>query len=331
MRLRDAIVKSIKFAWKGKQRSPTRCVRFLPSQNGNRSALYATDGPQGILIFLDQGVDVPNTMVEAEKLSAAIKGLKEVTIEASANETLNLSGVTIDGGNVNEFPTIPTLPGRDFHPLPDWWVIEKLLHAVSKDMQQPLLQCLHFRKDLVEATDRFRVARTFVKTPWEGLVPAKTFANLPSGEMSATFGEDLAVFRIMDELRFTVLKRGQFQDCDQLLPPKHEGSRAITSRTELSNAIKRVKALATACKITLSPHAIAIEGGGFSETVENTQAHFSTNGAPNTTLHVNASWMHEALHHVSTPRVLLGYTDPGDPLRIESGPYVVGLWPFQGG
>lgn len=327
MQLRDAIAKAAKFAWKGKQRSPTKCVRFMPGGNDYRSALFATDGPQGILIWLDQ--DVPNVMIDAEKLAAALKGVKQATIEQVVNQTVVISGVRLEGGNVNEYPAIPRFPESNFQKLQDWWTIEKLLHAVSKDPQQPILQCLHFRHDLVETTDRFRVARAFVRTPWEGLVPAATFRHWPDGDVHATFGEDLAAFRVGDELRFTRLKRGAFQDCDQLLPPWHEGSRAIVATKVLIDSVKRAKALAGACRLTIDAQMVQVEGGGFKET---TLIH-RTIDAPEkpVTIHVNSTWLLEALRNVSTDRVVLGYTDSGDPLRIESGPYVVGLWPFTGG
>lgn len=326
MQLREAIVKAAKFAWKGKQRSPTRCVRFLPSQNGNRSAVTATNGPQAILIFLEPGIEVPNAMVEAEKINAAVKGVKVATIEAIANATVRISGVTLEGSNVNEYPAIPMLPANDFHPLLDWWVIEKLLHAVSKDAQQPLLQCLHFRHDLVEATDRFRVARAFVHTPWEGLVPAATFRNWPGGDVAAAFSDDIAVFSVGDELRTTVLKRGTFQDCDKLLPPLLNCPAIRVETAVLRDTVKRVKALSSTCQLSLDGTVVNVAGGGFSETL----AGFGKETGV-VMLHVNAGWLVEALQHVATPLVQLSYTGPGDPLRVESGPFVVGLWPFTGG
>ena len=331
MQLREAIAKAVKWVWKGKQRSPTKSVRFLPSNNGGRGALYATNGPQGILLFLDQGEWIPDAMLDAEKLSAAITNVKEVRLTADG-AMVSVAGVAIESGNVHEYPPIPQLPPGDFQPMPDWPTVEKLLHAVSKDPQQPVLRCLHFRHDLVEATDRFRVARACVRTPWEGLVPAEAFRHLPQGEMSALFDEDMAVFRVGEELRFSTLKKGTFQDCDKLLPVGLPAgwSTVRVETADLVRVAKRAKALAPACGLLLTNTEASLRVDGFQEQLPAVVSPSSTTPVA-VSLHVNAEWLVDAVSRVSTPVTRLGFASPGDPLRIESGAYCVGLWPFMGG
>jgi hypothetical protein len=328
MELRDAIAKTAKFAWKGKQKSPTKGIRFMPGANGHRSALYATNGPQGLMVFLDPGIDVPNCLLDAERLEAVIKGVKHVDIEGMSNGNVTLSGVTVPSGNVTEFPAIPNFPASDFHDFSDWWIARKLLSVVSKDAQQPLLQCLHFRNDLIEASDRFRIIRAWIRTPWQGLVPGSIFAGLRDEKISAAFGADEAVFRCDDELRFTILKRGTFQDCDSLVPMEHKGPRIIVEKEHILDRISRARSLDPICEIALSCEGATVRGsgyGGIASAIHSSEA----TSAP-VMLKINTTWLFMAIRDLYTPHIAIGYTGPGDPIRIESGVLVTAIWPFQG-
>lgn len=329
MRLREALGKAVKFCWSGKQNSPTKSVRFLPSTSG-RDAVYATNGPQGILVGLDDDIRVPNVMIDGELIANVIKTVRECTIEAGNNGDVKLAGITVKSGAVNEYPAIPQVPVAPA-PFPDWWVVQKIMHAASKDKQQPALQCLHFRPDLVETSDRYRVARAFVKAGYSGLVPIELFKGMPDGDVSVAFTDTMAVFAAGDEWRLSMLRRAVFQDCDPLLPVWRDGPRASVDAAELLDVMKRAKALSDVAKIIFFPRtdgqpgALQVHCGGLSVSVS-TQTH----EVASTTLQVNATWLFEALRNVSTPRVLLGYINSQEPLRVESGPYVVGLWPFKG-
>jgi len=325
MLLRDAITKALKFTLKVKQRSPAKSVRFLPRHDGTRAAVYATNGPQAILIWVDD-TDLPNVMIDGEKLSAAIKGTKEVRFDSVANGTVSLSGVRLEGGNVAEYPSTPPMPEEAFKKVDDWWAIEKVLHVVSRDHQDPALRCLHFRKDMVETTDRFRVARAFVETPWEALVPSQIFSHWPAGDVSASFGPGQAVFMVGDEMRFTVLKSDLFVDCDPLLPACHDGPRVAVPTDQLIASLKRLKPLSDNSVLHLSPKEVRLEGGGYSDSLNTTFA-LDAPEEPSR-MAVNTAWFLESLQNVSTGRVLLGYTMAGELLRVESGPLVVGIWPF---
>ena len=327
MDLRNAIAKATKFTWKGKQRSPSKSVRFVPGPTGldMGPAVWATNGPQSIWIWLDPGTAVPDIMVDAERLNAAVKGQKDVTFANLANGSVELSGVKLEIGNIQEFPAVPFFAMPPYMPVHDWPIIQKVIHAVSRDTQQPVLRCVHFRPDLVEATDRFRVARAFVQTSWEALVPAAIFAHWPEGEVTASFVEDRVVFRVKDEMRCSILKTGTFQNCDTLVPARFEGARVVVHANELLGIASRAKGLTTAVRVTFLEHDVRIDGGGVDEQLvimdqrrESLQSRVA--------LRVNATWFWEALRNVSTPRVVLGYTYPGEPLRIESGPYTVALW-----
>lgn len=334
MDLHKALTKAAAFAWNGKQRSGLKNVSLLPRQGELGPRVYASQGSLGIMVYVD-AEDLPNVAVDSDALKAILAGTKGLTVEVSHKQVVFTDS---EGGqhttipqDMTGSPGIPPVP-REWTTVQDWWAVEKVLHCVSKDKQQPHLQCVHFREGAAEATDRFRMARVFVDLPLKGLLSADTFRQWPKNLETldlAVVDDSVVWLRMGDEIRLSCLMRAYtYSDLEPALPKVYNGPAVAVDREELTAAVK--KAVATkeegiSLGFTPQVQAIGIVAGSFSTGI-NCKVVRGTSVA--WTKHVNAKWLQSALRVCTTPKVLLGYGDI-DPLRVESGPFVEGLWPLQ--
>lgn len=331
MKLRDAILRAAKFCFDGKQRSSLANIRFLPE-----GRLYANHGSIGVMIDCDLR-ELPNIMVNGSELAAAAKEaaeLLEIGGQSAGGEVTfvfqDKKGksytLKMTGGNVTEYPGIPALP-EEWTDCPDWWAVEQVFHAVSKDKQQPALQCVKFSPDVVEATDRHRVARSFVHGNWNGLLPIEVFKQWPKGDVSYSFGDELIAFKVGDEVRITVpFARDGFPTLEKVFPRDHKGHRVIVDTDELRDLAKKVSAHGEDFIMRIEGD-IRVTGNGIEANLDVKGDEVS---AP-LKMCVNAKWLHDSLKVVTTPNVALGYNHPQEPLRVESGVFVEGIWPLAGG
>lgn len=331
MNLRDAIQQAARFAWKGKPSSLLKGIRFLPAVPGTPARLYANNGPLGVLIDLD--IDqVPNVLIDAEKAAKVAKAEKGPMSIGPCQGGVTLDGISLENiDNVGSYPSLPEIPQRAFTSCPDWPLVDQLLHTTSKDKQQPHLMALHFTPAVVEATDRMRVAQLFVEYDWTGLVPAEAFKNWPKGGVSYAFTEEMAVFKIGDELRFSMKQRGTFPEVGKLLI----GNRlAVAVETEeLAAVVKKIASLVGQVELsfcTVCGEPLKISGGGASEEL---LAHFvyEYEGSPQSgSVSVSSRWLLETLKVIRTQRVVVSCGPCAqDPLLIESGAFVEGIWPIN--
>ncbi len=342
MDLHSAISQAVRFTWGGKQTSPLRNVRFLPASEGQRARLYANRGTLGIMLEVDQD-DLPNIALDGDTLAGIAKATKELYcnpilkdneayfrdgLEASHKARLQL---------LDTYPAIPPVPAiGNWYSTPDWWAVEQVMHAVSKDKQQPHLQCLHFSDGVIEATDRMRVARTFLELPVRGMVSVDTFKNWPKNldRVDVVVADDIAWFRIGEEIRLSCLLKGHgFPELEGVLPKLYSGPAVAVDVDALTATVKKAaatKAEGMAITFNATVQALGIVSGGFSVGVNCETVRAPMSMAP-VTLQINSKWMLDALKICETPKVLLGYGNGLDPLRIETGPFVEGIWPISGG
>ena len=339
MELRDAIITAGRFIWKGKQNSPLKNMRFIPYPGGFTARLYAHNGPEGVLIDVEGAI--PNIALDGEKLLSIAKDTKVIDppklVNSNGEGTWDVAGVQLKGESIEEYPALPVemTQVQDWKSCPDWWAIEHLLHAVSKDKQRADLMCLRFTPNAVDATDRHRIARAFIVGEWDGLVSASLFKSWPKGDVEYLFGETLAAFRIGDEIRMCALHKGRFEECEKALPPHWDGARVVVETAGLLDSVKRVKGLSERVSLALGILTVDVAGGGYVNTLSVKKGDDLPviDGDPSTptTVEVDAKQMFEALKGLPTPTVQLGFIGPGDPFRIDAGPLSVGIWGFTGG
>jgi len=336
MDLHEALTRAVVFTWGGKQQSPLRYVRLLPPTGGleehqNRAHVYANNGQQGVMLRLDVDA-IPNIALDGDTLKAGLKGAREVLdITSDGSVTTDVGTFQAPLGDINAYPQIPTPPeGMAWYQTDTWWGVEQVFHAVSKDKQQRHLGCVHFKEGVVEATDRHRVARSFLDLPQRGLVPFDVFKNWPKGELvQFAFSPDTAWFTVGDETRMTVLHASHnYPDLDEVLPGEFTGFRRAVPTKPLQEACKQSHGFSKGVLLTFG-EGVTLSAGSSRTEIEGAAPVGESNPEP-ISVAVEGKWLAAALKQVTTPNVLLGYTSSLDPLRIESGVYLEALWPIMG-
>lgn len=322
MELRKAIARASKFTWRGKQASALKCLRFIPSEEDEKPRLMASNGSVTVLINLDS--DVPNVLLDGAKVAAIAKSTKEL----SFGKDLQLGGVKLDAFPFDDYPSVPEFPARcHFRSFDDWFGVEQVLHAVSEKDHRRVLRCVRMGPDVVETTDGYRLARSFVETGLTQtiLVDSKDLKNWPKGPVSYKVLSSEVAFRVGDETRFVPYMIKGFRDCDAVLPAQAEGEALIVDVSLLQDLVRRAKTVGGTVDLVGEPGGsrFVVRIGDFVDHVPAEPV-----GAMETEkkARVNADWLLKALSVVRTPRVLMRFGDVAGPLRVESGPYVEGIW-----
>lgn len=322
MKLREAVLTASRFCWTGKQNSPMQFIRCIPATGGESAAVFATNGPIGVKITVD--CDLPNAMFRGTLAAQAVSAAEgEVSIEQAAQNVWRLANVRLESGQVANYPSLNYAPS-EFHACEDWWAVEQVLHAVSKDKVREDLQCVQFKPTAVAATDRLTVARAFIAGQWDGLVPVSVFKRFPAGDVQYSFDKYCSYFRVGDETRYAILKSGAFENCALAVPAYHAGPAYALSRERLEAALKRAKSLKqSAVSVTFQQGEIEFHAAGWSDAVAGRV--LAGEHDPVSTM-VAVAPFYEAVKRATTPRVQVGFTTPGDPIRVDSGPVAVGIW-----
>jgi DNA polymerase III sliding clamp (beta) subunit (PCNA family) len=308
-----------------------RAIRFCPGEEGTQSCLLSTDGVTTIMIYVD--VPLPNVLLEAVLLSKVVKEAGEVEIEESGYGEVKLTsgGVTFTMRTLDfEFyPSPPALPGQ-FAELEYIADIKKVLPAAAKDKDGALLNLVHFTPEYVECTDKARLARASVLSPWTGVVPVRMFKHWPKGKAYGAFTEDHSFFWIGEEIRIAVIPHLAYPKTEALVPTVHVGGSMLVKVDELVAAVKSGTEVSTLSLVSLEMnsshmHVRACESEGEQQTVKATVTAVRGNGIAGKVI-LDGRFLLQALKEVDTPVVFLGYGQEVDPLRIESANYVACIW-----
>lgn len=324
----------------------TQRIRGVPrtppiaESKGFPARLYATDGLVSVLCDLDEDLDVPNATFDSKLLAKIARegritsmamveyGAVQVKVGAS---TYTLEDCGKPHNSVANFPGFPALPA-DWNAEPGWAEVERVLHAASKDEDDPQLMAVHFAADgWVSATDKSRVARVRPDAPVRaGLVPIKLFKHWPKREVFSAFSPTTAYFRIgLDELRFAHFVRGVFPDLNAFVPAVHEGHEAIVRAEDFRAACKRASALSPIKFVSLdfAPGTLTVKAWNQHPQTFAVTLACETLGTCSMT--ISGPHINEALQEFDTPHLWLGYSQANKPLRLE-GPseYVELIFPM---
>lgn len=348
MRLQDAIQRTARFIDKGKEAPAImRALRLIPSYQGQPSRVYATNGVVGVIA--DVGQELPNMALPAAplvKICKNIIGIKEAEDKGNATALITVIGkakgdqsvYTLEGLPPSEFPGIPGIPDK-FTELSffQWDTVCKVVHAAGKDETKPELMNVRFRPDVVEATDRSRVARAEIAGPWAGLVPAQLFKYWPKGKVECVFTEHHCFWKIGDELRFAVIQRSdKYPALEKLIPENHEGWWVNLDVQSLAETVKKAADMSPTASVVLdfglmglTVRAHAREGVNFEAKLGGAIGIPGGHYMQYTELLLNGKLLGEALKSMDTPKVKLCYGMPREPLRLESGGFIECLWPMM--
>ena len=353
MRLRDAILRAAKFAAKddNNQRA-LNTVRLVPPPEPTEPGgwpdrpgyVMATDGSTGIVIYVDPMDTYPDLAVDAKAIVAALKGVEKGGHFTLQRRTEHSAGLDTAGGkhivatrDHKHYPAMPAAPER-LHKFDRYDLIKAVQHAVGKDKDASELKGIHFHPKWTEATDQSRIARSSVALAvgQSHLVPATLFRNWPSRKThplgtAVGFANGNAFFWVDEELRFGgCLDAKAYFDLSPMFPPEHQGTRVCLDRADMKQSVKLALDSTEKQWVELRFGEGKLSVSGLSE-LGNTQ-YVQVFDAPEATALVNVvvrgKLLWEALHNIPDREVVVCYSTPSEPLRIECDNFVEALWPL---
>jgi len=347
MELHLALQRSLKFVAKGKDAPPIlKKVRFFPPTESAPSYVYSTDGEIGVLI--PSNIPCPDMALDSDMLVGPAKDkIVSVYLDDTGSKTVIFKSVS-DGGYALFFqesagyPMYPDYP-TELKPIKNWKAVQKVFHAaLSRNIKvrgspRPDLECVHFLRDRVEATDSYRIAMVDVATPLRGQVPAYGFKHWPKGAVQAYFTETHMWVLVGEEFRFIRLRTGPYADGqdlrDKFVPEFHDGTFMVLPAAELRDICKRATIVSELGQVILEfgIDQVTIRA---QEEVPNFKEELT--GYPGVAggrkleflkFLADGKFLDNALAAVNTPNVRIGYGGDLQPLRIESAEFVECLWP----
>jgi hypothetical protein len=305
--------------------------------------MYATDGIVGVYARVDVQ-NLPDVLVPAEDL---VHVARDSAVSGLWDEPQRIIIQTVSGTHVlrkadpAQFPPLPPVPSS-LQPLEEWPTIQKVVHAAGEVPGRPELDCVHFHRDRVEATDSFRVAMADVLTPIETMVPASTFRHWPKSEpVWAAVENGWAYFRVGNELRAVVAVNAKAPDCRQYLAAEHVGNYMVVDSKTFLEAVKKASKVDAIVRLkfgVMSLHVCGrssesekqfyadVHGEDYTK-LEGTRGLTAGQTGIYPDLNLDGPKLIDALKAVDTPNVRLCYQDDETkPLRIESGGYSEALW-----
>jgi hypothetical protein len=335
MQLKQAITRVCRFCG-GKESGILRSVRLVPAEKGVLAKLWATDGKTGCLIQVDEGVDLPGVAIGGAWLAAAVKGSSDrisfVTkgygqVEVAVGESV----MTTTGEGVAEFPPVPIPP--ELRPVSGFkGVVDVSAFAASPKMGAQYA-AVRLREDCAEATDTFGVARADMDLGGDGqLVPARLFKHWGKGPVEMGFDASWGYFRVGDELRVALLERGGYPDLERLVPERDGAPWLVVDRKALKEAVVKAQAQSprNLVRFCWSKAGLVVSSwmGETAGTAKTDLELLDQREVGDCALMVSGRPVARALDMFKTPAVRLSQRWEKGPIRLESGPYTVCVWPF---
>jgi len=345
-----AIKQVSKVCPKGKE-NELRRVRFCAAGEDARAHVYATDGQNYIVAYVDG--DLPDAALPLDALQPILKHKGECKVKGLGYGVIEFIAdvvfARIQGENFDKFPVYPELP--EMGQTVDVKEVAKVLHAAGTEKYEPQFAVLNFGEEWVEAYSGSRFARVLVSPGWTGLVNAKLFKAWPKGHTVTGSDGNHAFFRIGDtfekigdEVRIGAFQRQHYPDTSEGVPQEFTGNRIVVDTRGIKSAIETSIGVGKANWVRfkvdggLRVYPFGVENQKGKEVLcsyENSysasipiQYCFQPTLKP-CTLNLNGKYVQEALRQVKTHNVILGYGEDGDnhhPLRIESAGFTACVW-----
>lgn len=314
----------------------------LPHRN---AYVHATDGVTHWMAWLDPGLPVPASAMEAAPLKKALSQLAkgkhaQVILEKTGPTTTALRGpnaVVHLQGDIPPVLSPQPPPGRgSFLTTEDASRLLRVLHAAASERAEDKTEvtAVHLTPSFAEATDQSRVARAGIGLPLEPvLVAPKLFEQwTPGGEFTQSFyfSQGYLVLQAGEELRWTpAAPATTFVDLSSFMLKDHN-QRADCLVGPLLNAVKTAKAASPIGVVEMAFSTGSVEVRGMAEDGRVgglTQLSADGAGEP---AHVvlRAKLLMEALSEFSERHVTLHYSDSTQPLRLSSPGYQELIWPL---
>lgn len=325
-------------------------LNFMMETQQSKVKVVSTDLEMGVKHFIPAEVESDGSItIPAKKFSDILHSLpegQEIELNVDAGDKVQLkcgrSRFAIIGAPKTEYPVLPDFDRRDAFDLPVVSVadmVKKTIFASSSDETRHVLNGVLWsaKKGILDmvATDGRRLAIVSKKIlakekEFSIIVPTKILGELmrlvgsldlkddAEDKMSVGVTENQIVFQIKETTLLSRLIGGTFPNYEQVIPKKKDI--CVTLATKDLLAVTKRAALCAldrggSVRFSLQKNALSIEAS--SQNLEfSDELAMEYSGAD---FHVafNPQFMADALKHVDTEKVSLGFTTPVNPALIE--------------
>ena len=325
-------------------------LNFLMETESSRIKVVSTDLEMGVKHFIPAEVEADGSItIPAKKFSDILHSLpegQEVELSVDAGDKVLIkcgrSRFAIIGAPKSEYPVLPEFDKKEAFTLPRKLIFEmvkKTIFSASSDETRHVLNGVFWsaKKGVLEmvATDGRRLSIAGKKgvlkdREFQIIVPTKVLAELlrllgsceDKNEADQTLQlavtDNQIVFQVGETTLLSRLISGTFPNYEQVIPKKKDISVVMDSK-ELLAVTKRAALCAMdhggSVRFALEKNSLRISAS--SQTLEfNDELGVDYSGA-DFQVAFNPHFMVDALKHIETPKVALGFTTPVNPVLIE--------------
>lgn len=313
-------------------------VTLLPAAValGNRARVGFQNERVGMSIEVDLDGDLPYRSVLASDLGKVLLSAPadaEATIEDGVGYgilrvTAGLAAKGIASKAGSESTPFPVPPVTSWQLAPDWPAVLALVPFCAPKWMGALAG-IRFAPGCADATDTAVFAQARVAFDFEGIVPSEIFRHWPTGEDTAIAMHGGRFFaRVGEEIRWaTLLPPGKFPAAT-LIPAVHPYASAAVDTERLTQAVQQIKQQGSVRGVK-----VQFGGDGTTLSVAGDPPLLSIDlpgGPPAIPSEIWVSWreLSRLTKVLRTPRTAICLGPAGSPLRLESGPLVLCLWPL---
>ncbi|MDD5655727.1 MAG: DNA polymerase III subunit beta [Elusimicrobia bacterium] len=325
-------------------------LNFLMETEKSKVKVVSTDLEMGVKHYIPAEIESDGSItIPAKKFSDILHSLpegKEIELSVDAGDKVQLncgrSRFSIIGAPKTEYPVLPEFDKSEFFELPVAAVgemIRKTIFAASSDETRHVLNGVLWsaKKGVIEmvATDGRRlsiIGKKIINKDKEFsiIVPTKILSEFmrilgtldlsvePEAKMLVGVTDNQIVFHLKETILLSRLIGGTFPNYEQVIPKKKDIVVVLPTK-ELLAVTKRAALCAMdrggAVKLSLEKNKLNISAS--SQNIEfNDELGADYSGA-DFSVAFNPSFMADALKHVDSEKVSLGFTTPVNPALIE--------------
>lgn len=289
----------------------------------------------GMCIQVDADNELPYRAVPANALSKVIVpapvsapvsieagsgyGALRVTAGLAVKEVLSTAG--------SDCPKFPEPAYGAWRYCGDWRAVMAITPFCGPSWMGSLAG-LRFLPDRVEATDTAVFAQARVETGFDGIVPAEVFEHWLPGDVAAAMEGGRFFARVDDEVRWATLLHGGKWPASSVIPDVHPHSSMSVDTERLVQAAQQVKKLGAVqgVRVRMTEDGVQLSVAG-----EPAPLVIDLPGEPPAEpggLWVSTQLLVKMSKLLKTPRTAVSIGPEGTPLRFDSGPLVLCLWPL---
>lgn len=344
MDLKDAILRTARFAGIKTGNTLHEFIHFIPDPQRPRGYVYATNGLRSVAIEVS-GIDLPYISIDAKRLADAVRPVKTV---ADIQLRGGIARITSAGDNQNikhrlpatSFPelALPVLSGVGWEKWTEsYQVSRQLLSAVGKLQAEPITQQVQIKEGFAAASDRSRLS--YVECDFDPAIDCTTHYSL----FQHILKKDTVEYQVVNNNFFIRVNGSEFR---WSVPLPDKGLKFSGYVPELSDyhcitlPVKQVKEAAKALKAASTVELLQLDVSYDNTKIKAYETkdlpdlqgsvEFESKGPP-ASIVIRSAYLVDVATVVYTPTMELYYRYNNDPIVIKSEKLTYCIWPVLTG